>query len=160
MQSNSSKASALGMIPPQVYLYVIGIPVVVGVAYFGVVRPILKSVGVFKTPESKEMEKVNDSMWVGKYWSPIWHTINGGVTLSDYQARNYAKTLYDATWGWGTDEEAIYGVFEQLGSKGNVSKVAEAYARSYDNASLMETLKSELDSEEALALAQKITNFQ
>lgn len=156
---NSGKPSALGMIPPQVYIYIIGIPVLVGVAYFGVIRPILKKTGVIDTPESKEMDLVNDKLWVGGYWNPKWYVNNGGANIDDNMAKRYAETVYDAIWGWGTDEEAIYGVFERLGSKGNISKVAEAYGRLYSNSSLVEGIKGDLGDEEALTLASKIANY-
>ena len=160
MTQGQAGASALGMIPPQVYLYVIGIPVVIGFAYFGIVRPILKKTGVIDTPESKEMDKINDSLWSGRYWSPLWYKNNGGKSITEQQAVSYANIIKDAVDGWGTDEEAIYGVFEQLGSKGNVSKVAESYSRIQGGESLSERLKSELDDEEQLTLASKITNYQ
>ena len=159
MPQGQAGASALGMIPPQVYLYVIGIPVLVGVAYFGIVRPILKETGLIKTPESKEMDKVNDTLWGGKYWSPTWYKTNGGVSLSPQQAKEYAEEIGDGVnYFWGTDEEKIYGVFERLGSKGNISKVAESYNTIYGE-SLSERLKSELNDEEQLVIAEKITRF-
>jgi len=159
MPQGQAGASALGMIPPQVYLYVIGIPVLVGVAYFGIVRPILKETGLIKTPESKEMDKVNDTLWGGKYWSPTWYKTNGGVSITPQQARDFAIRIREGVEYWlGTDEEKIYSVFESLGSKGNVSKVAESYNILYSE-SMSERLKSELDDEEQLVIAEKITRY-
>lgn len=155
----SGGGSMLGAVPPMVYVYVIGIPVVVGFAYFGIVRPILKKTGVLDTPESKEADKINDTMWSGAYWNPVWYKANGGVSINDSTAKIYAERLFDAVDGWGTNEEKIYGVFEALGSKGNISKVSEAYQRINDGESLMERLKAELDDDEALSLAQKISNY-
>lgn len=154
-----STPSVGSMIPPQVYIYLIGIPVVVGVAYFGIIRPILKKTGVIESPEDKEVEKINDTMVMGKYWSPSWYKANGGVSISEQQAINEANALVEGVdYFWGTDEEKIWGVFERLGSKGNISKVSEAYAR-INNESLIERLKSELGDDDLMVIASKISNY-
>ena len=51
MSNNNS--SALSIIPPQAWFYIIGIPVVIGGAYFLVARPVLKKLNVIKTKEDK-----------------------------------------------------------------------------------------------------------
>ena len=60
--------------------------------------------------------------------------------------------------GWGTDEAKILGVFGSLGSKGNISKVAEAYNIRH-NADLLAHLEDELDTEDLLGIAQKISVY-
>lgn len=155
-------------IPPQMWLYIIGIPVAIGVGYFGVIRPVLKKFGVIKSQADKEFEKLNKDVERQGFWKATWYKENGGSTLSDSQARHFAAQLAKAmdgtgTWydvGWGTDEEAIASVFRQLGSKGNISRVAEAYNQMY-NKDLLTALKPDELSEEEFTtyVSQPISQY-
>ena len=95
------------------------------------------------------------------FWTANYYKSYGGDTIDQTEASNYANTLFQAMkggFGWGTDEASIMGVFSSLGSKGNISKVNEAYNIRY-NADLLSHLEDELDVEDLLGIAQKISVY-
>ena len=166
--TGNNKQSALSMLPPQAWLYIIGVPIVVGSVYFLVVKPILKATNVLKDKDDEEIDKINDKVKKQPFWNGSWYKTYGGATLSDQDASMFAKKLIDAMgstsgWAnpksWGTDEETIYGVFASLGSKGNISKVVEAYAISSNYKDLYTDLESELDNEDLNQVFQKISMY-
>jgi hypothetical protein len=145
-------------------IYMLGTPIVLAGVYFVVVNPILKRLGIKDSAEDKAYEKINEDVSAGAFWSPTYYKQNGGATISSSYADVYAQRLYcsmfSGYWsgcgtqgflgiggGWGTDESAIAGVFEALGSKGNISLVAERYNEVYDS-NLQADLESELDEQE------------
>lgn len=145
----------MSAIPPHVYLIVLGLPI----AYFGVVRPILKKVGIIDTAESKQEDKIIDKLKKGKFWNPSWYQSHGGVTITDRVADQWAKKIKDSFGTWNDNEEQIYSVFSQLRSKGNVSKVAEAYYRLYST-DLITELDDRMGDDELMEIAIKITNYE
>lgn len=165
---NGSKQGGMGMIPPQAWLYIIGVPIVVGGVYFLVARPLMKKLNILQDKEDKELSKINDLMKKQPFWNGSWYKTNGGATLSDQDASMFAQKLIKAMgstsgwynpYSWGTDEEVIYGVFRSLGSKGNISKVVEAYAIKSNFRDLYTDLESELDNEDLSQVAQKISVY-
>jgi|TARA_R110000822_G_scaffold47109_4_gene125154 hypothetical protein len=162
MSNNNS--SALSIIPPQAWFYIIGIPVVIGGAYFLVARPVLKKLNVIKTKEDEIADNTWNTIKLQPFWTANYYKTYSGDTIDQTEASNYAKELNEAMkgggWdlGWGTDEAKILGVFGSLGSKGNISKVAEAYNIRH-NADLLAHLEDELDTEDLLGIAQKISVY-
>jgi hypothetical protein len=148
--NNTGGGSALGNVPPKVWLYVIGIPVVLGASYFGVIRPVMKKLGVIKSEEDKTFEKVNDLVEKQPFWSRSYYlTINNGKKpLTNTQAKFFSDELYNATrggWtGWGTDEEKIAGAIRNIGSKAGISQVAEKFWNTRQS-DLLGVLTDELD---------------
>ncbi|WP_108866862.1 hypothetical protein [Aquimarina aquimarini] len=76
---------------------------------------------------------------------------------------NYATQLKmafenDNSFGWGTNEEAVFTTIEQIPSASMMRKVARAYRDLYGS-HLSADLKSELTSEE-FAIAQEIINLK
>lgn len=153
--SNGGNSGGGSKIPPQMWFYIIGIPLILGGGYFGIMRPILKKFGVIKSLEDKELKKINEDVERQPFWKPSWYQANGGDTLTSAEARHFAKELAEAmhgkgTWwdvGWGTDENKIASVFRKLNSKGNISKVAEEYSNMYSK-DLLTSLNRELNEEE------------
>ena len=116
-------------IPPSMMIYVIGIPLTLGLVYFGLVRPVMRKFKLIETPEDKALKKLNDDVKRQPFWSASWYKTFGGNTLTDYDAGVFAQKLIDAmgstSWAinpysWGTNETKINGVFSALGSKGNI----------------------------------------
>lgn len=162
--------SVAGSIPPKVWLYIIGIPLVIGGGYFGVVRPILRKIGALKSPEDKAFDKVNDLTEKQPFWSRSYYlTINNGVKpLTETQANHYANELYQSmkggTWwnlgtGLGTDENKLYGVFRNVGSKAGVSQVSEKYYNTRQS-DLLSDMKDELSPDYLSRVAQIISTYQ
>jgi hypothetical protein len=162
--------SVAGSIPPKVWLYIIGIPLIIGGAYFGLVRPILKKFGVLKSAEDKAFDKVNDLSEKQPYWSRSYYlTINKGVKpLTETQSTNYANQLWDAMFGgkWytlgtgiGTNETKLYGVFRNVASKAGISQISEKYYNTRQS-DLIEDLKDELKEEEMATISQIISLYR
>ena len=151
----------LGAIPPQAWFYIIGIPMMIGGVYLLVARPVLRKLNVLKTKEDEIAEKTWNEVRLQPFWTANYYKQYGGDTISSTEASNYAQTLYDAMKGgigWGTDEDAIYGVFSALGSKGNISKVAEAYNIKFQS-DLLNHLEGELATDEQMEVAVKISVY-
>ena len=157
-------SSGASMIPPQAWFYIIGIPVVLGGMYFLVYKPVLQKLNIFKTKEDEAGEETWNIIRKQPFWTNNYYKSYGGDTITSQESGDYAKALYEAMkgggWdmGWGTDEAKIFGVFSSLGSKGNISKVAEAYNISY-KADLLNHIEEELDTEDKLEVATKISMY-
>ncbi len=160
-----SKPSFVGSIPPKAWLYIIGVPIVIGGAYFGVVRPILRKIGALQTDEDKALEKINDLVEKQPFWSRSYYLQqnNGVKPLTETQATHYSNEIWDATrggWtGWGTDEEKIQGAIRNIGSKAGISQVAEKFWNTRQ-ADLLGVLKDELsDDYFATYVTQPISTY-
>ena len=156
-QTQGGSPTTLVQILPALY---IGMYIVGGVAgYFLVVKPLLEKLGIKKDKEDKAHDQMQEITLSQGFWSPYWYKTNGGATISDSLASAYAQNLYCSMFsgyyigcgtqgflgiggGWGTDEGAIGSVFASIGSKGNLSKVVEAYQNDFNS-----DLKSDLDDE-------------
>jgi hypothetical protein len=163
--------TTLVQILPALY---IGMYVVGGLAsYFLVVKPLLEKLGIKKDKEDKANDEMMDITLNQGFWSPYWYKQNGGATISDDLAGAYAHSLYCAmfsgfyencgnTWiggGWGTAEGEIGSTFAQIGSKGNVSKVVEAYYEMFQD-DLKSDLRSELNSTDFnVSVTEKISQY-
>ena len=128
----------------------------------------MKKLNLLESKEDKEIDKINDTMKRQPFWNSNWYKTNGGTTISDTEASAFAQKLDDAmgkTYGWwradkwGTEEEKIYGIIANLGSKGNISKVVEAYAIKTNMRDLYTDMENDLDDEELSKVAQKISMY-
>ena len=162
--------SFVGSITPKAWLYIVGIPLVIGGAYFGLVRPILTKIGALESKEDKAFDKVNDLTDKQPFWSRSYYlTINNGAKpLTETQSTDYSKQLWNAmfagAWynlgtGAGTDESKIFGVFRNIGSKAGISQISEKYYNTRQS-DLLEDLKSELDGEERATIGQIISLYK
>ncbi len=166
MPSRGQVRQGLSMIPPQGWLYIVGIPLALGVGYFLLYRPLAKKLNIIKTKDDELAEKTWNQIRLQPFWTSNYYKSYGGDTITSQEAVDYANRLYNAmktdTWtkpfGLGTDEDAIFGVFGALGSKGNISKVAEAY-NIVNQADLLTHLESELNSEELIEIGTKISVY-
>lgn len=155
--------SGASLIPPQAWLYLIGVPIAVGAVYFILVKPLLIKLGA-QTEASKQADKINDQSKRQPFWTGNYYKQYGGNTLQTWEATAFASKLYDAMhgqWfgtGMGTDETAIYSVFNTLGSKGNISQVVEQYSLLHGS-DLYTDLEDELEPEELVEVNQKISLY-
>ena len=149
-------------IPPQAWLYIIGVPIAIGAAYFLVYRPVMKKLNIIKTKEDEVAEQTWNTIRLQPFWTANYYKSYGGDTITSQEAADYAGTIYDAIngglFGLGTDEGAIYSVFSILGSKGNISKVAEAYNIRYKK-DLLNDLEGDLASDELIEVGTKISVY-
>ena len=132
-------------------IYLLGTPIMLGLGYLFVINPLLKKLGLKPDFKDKEYEKLMQEVIGSPIWTPQFYQNEGGNSFNYQIAQTYAERLYDATQGgytgWGTDESSIAGVFNDLGSTGNVSIVSEAYQDMYGS-SLISVLEGELNAED------------
>ena len=151
-----------GAIPPQAWFYIIGVPIAIGAAYFLLYRPIAKKLNIVKTKEDEVAEQTWNQIRLQPFWTANYYKSYGGDTITAQEAADYAGTIYEAInggfFGMGTDEDAIYSVFSILGSKGNISKVAEAYNIRYKK-DLLNDMEGDLNSEELIEVGTKISVY-
>lgn len=96
-----------------------------------------------------------------KYFSPDYvqqvKTANPGknlVLLTDTRITEARKKIKDA-WGILDDEDAVYGVFRELGSGIQISQVAKSYQTNY-NINLLDELMGKLNDSETEKLTEII----
>lgn len=82
--------------------------------------------------------------------------IQNEVSIPNAEMSNLVAKLKAAfgNWGWGTDEDAVYDVFESVNSRSDVLALVNAFGV-YDDHTLNEWMNKELNSEE-LAHVQEI----
>ena len=111
-------------------------------AYFGVIRPILKKVGIVKSAEDILVINQGNIPNNANPFSSAFYKYGGAGTalLTVATADNYAKRIYNAM-GWLTDDEAaVYSVFRSLKTQSQVSFLAERFRIKYGT-DLLEFLK-------------------
>lgn len=79
------------------------------------------------------------------------------VTLTPADAELYAQRLYTAMKGMGTDEDAIYSVFLNLKTKGDVLYLIQVFGVK-DHETLVQWITSELNSKERTKLNSILAN--
>lgn len=130
-------------------------------AFFGG-RAILQKLGIVSTAEDRatelEQQQQLQQLSSGNYFDPdYWRTGGAGtLILTTAGADNLAKIIYDAKGIVNDNEASVYGVFQSLKSRSQVSYLAGAFFRRY-NQSLIGYLQSFLNQQELSAVA-KITN--
>ena len=109
---------------------------VVGLAYFGIIKPILNAVGLTKTKEDREADQIQDKLSRQQVLSPLLYTQNKDkITISSQKAYENASNIYDAKWGgaWylSDDEDLAVGSITNTGSKVNISYVSYIFNKTY-----------------------------
>lgn len=98
--------SSFSKLPPMVQW---GIVIVVGIILFIVLRKLVKK--IIPTKTQKESKEVIESYESEKQ---SWQQKGEVASYTDSQYKAFADKLYKAMDGFGTNEPAIYDVFEQL----------------------------------------------
>ena len=122
--------------------------------YFG--RNILENLGLVS---SRQEQNALNQMATDNYFNPnYWKQQPGALIITESYTRQFTETIYEA-YGWFNDDEAaIYGIFEQMKTKSQVSWLAMKF-QEYYNKSLLEYLKSFLNSEELATIATIINKL-
>lgn len=118
-----------------IVLGVVGI-VVLGVAYFGIIKPILNAVGLTSSKEDRETGNIQENLTEEQVLSPLLYNQNKNkVTITSAKANTSAVNIYEAKWG-GTfglsdREEMAVGAITSAGSLVNVSYIASVFQNLY-----------------------------
>lgn len=136
-------------------------------AYFGVIRPILKRTGIVKSAEEsrkeREFEKADEEAagaGTGSPWNPnFYKSRRGAVLLPASTAATYAKQIFDA-YGWfNDDEDAVYRVFSAMKYKTQLSQLADVFAARY-SADLYNYIRDFFNDDEMKIVLNKVAKYQ
>lgn len=114
---------------------VIGIAVL-GLSYFGVIKPILDTAGITKDKEEREGDKAEDRLSRSQVLSPSLYRNNKAlVTIGSSKANILASNVYNGKWGgcagFCDDEDLGVGGITGAGSKVNISYVSHIFNSTY-----------------------------
>jgi hypothetical protein len=129
---------------------VVGIAVL-AVAYFGILKPILNSLGITRDAQDREADNIQEDVTRTQVLSDLMYKSNKNkVTISSAKANTSANEIFNAKWGgWGglsDKEDQAVGAITSAGSLVNVSYIAYVFQKNY-NVSLESYLNSFLESE-------------
>lgn len=133
--------------------------IVGGLFLFGLTagKKILEALGLSPDENDKENAAALSTMQAAQYFDPDFYKKEAGaIILTVAGAQNYARILYDADHVINDDEAAVYGVFQQLKTKAQVSFLAAVFFNMYKK-SLLGYLSAFLDNNE-MANVAKICN--
>lgn len=124
---------------------------VLGVAYFGIIKPILNAVGLTKDANDREADKNKENIEKEQVLSDILYKANPNkVTIGSAQANTGALNIWNAKWGGcgglcDNETQAVQAI-TSAGSLVNVSYIAFVFENTY-NRNLFSYLNSFLESE-------------
>jgi hypothetical protein len=109
---------------------------VLAVAYFGIIKPVLNTIGLTKDKSDRETDRVTEDLSQAQVLSPLLYNQNKNkVTISSAKANTSAVNIYEAKWGgtWGLSdkEEMAVGAITSAGSLVNVSYIASVFQNLY-----------------------------
>jgi len=124
---------------------------VLGIAYFGIVKPILNELGLSKDADDREADKIKGNVTRTQVLSDLLYKANKSkVTISSAKANTSALEIYDAKYGgWGgfsDKEDQAVGAITSAGSLVNISYIAYIFQKNY-GVSLESYLGSFIESE-------------
>lgn len=100
---------------------------VVAIAYFGIIRPTLKTVGIIPDKKAiKNLAQIKDY----KGFDPTVYD-QKRVTLSPEAAKELASQIYNSVGNFNDDEEAMLGALQQIGSYNNLSYTSKVFYNRY-----------------------------
>ena len=134
----------------------------IGFIYFGG-RGLLKTFGVIESKEDKDEAKQIQQLQTEDYFNPnYWTKQLPAIVIKEDKTQELIEILYNSYGYFNDDEAAIYGVFETLKTKSQVSWLAYKFNERY-NASLLEYLRSFLNDSELskiAAICNKLPSYQ
>lgn len=119
-------------------------------------KKILEALGLSDDKEEQEEKAALSQMQASQYFDPDFFNKPGAALLTVAVAQAYCKILYDADRIINDDEAAVYGVFQKMRTKSQVSFLAYTFFNMYKK-SLLGYLSAFLDQTE-MANVAKICN--
>lgn len=106
--------------------------IIIGGAYFLIIKPILQKLGIQQSPEEKELERLDTVKPSENVWSGAGYKFPAGaLLLKNDVASKYAKQIYDAFGFFGDDEAVILGIFRALKTQSQVAWLAKVFKEKY-----------------------------
>jgi len=144
-QPNINVSTSRGDEAVKIVVYgVVGL-VVVGLAYFGVIKPILNAIGLTSSKEDRDAQKDEEKLSRKQVLSPLLYRDNKSkITLSSGSANQSAYNIYIAKGTFYDDESLAVGSITSAGTLVNISYIADVFADNYGS-SLESYLESFLE---------------
>lgn len=130
-----------------------------GIAYFGLINPILKKLGIKKSSEEQAKEEAIKKADIDSAFNPDYWKIAPRPKLifgASPTAATVAKEINSAFGYFNDDEERIYAAVKRARTKTMFSQVVSAYRDLY-KADLYNTLKSKLSENEFFVIVKYVT---
>jgi hypothetical protein len=116
---------------------------------------IMKRLGIIKSSEAKKLDVANETLTNSQLFDPKqWNNVSETRLLSEQDAKDYAKRIYDCfpTWyAWETEVNEIFSIFKELTDNIQVSQIAFYYLSEYES-DLAADLSNHLNKSEANTL--------
>lgn len=131
-QPNINVSTSRGDEAVKIVVYgVVGL-VVVGLAYFGVVKPILNAIGLTSSKEDRDAQQDEEKLSRKQVLSPLLYRDNKSkITLSSGSANQSAYNIYIAKGTFYDDESLAVGSITSAGTLVNISYIADVFADNY-----------------------------
>jgi len=131
-QPNINVSTSRGDEAVKIVVYgVVGL-VVVGLAYFGVIKPILNAIGLTTSKEDREAQQDEEKLSRKQVLSPLLYRDNKSkITLSSGSANQSAYNIYIAKGTFYDDESLAVGSITSAGTLVNISYIADVFADNY-----------------------------
>jgi hypothetical protein len=144
-QPNINVSTSRGDEAVKIIVYgVVGLAVV-GLAYFGVIKPILNAIGLTTSKEDREAQQDEEKLSRKQVLSPLLYRDNKSkITISSGKANQSAYNIYVAKGTFYDDESKAVGSITSAGSLVNISYIADVFADNYGS-SLESYLESFLE---------------
>ena len=137
---------------------------VLGVAYFGIIKPILNQLGITKDATDREADDDKENIQKEQVLSDLLYKQNPNkVTISSAKANTSALNIWNAKWGGNfglsDKEDQAVSAITGAGSLVNVSYIAYNFEKTY-NRNLYAYLDSFLESENWVTIDAYLRNLK
>lgn len=106
--------------------------VAIGFAYFGIVKPILNTLGITRDKEERQGDRKEDKLSRQQVLSPLLYRTNKGkVTIPSSKAYSGARDIYAGKGTIWDNESMAVGAITSAGSLVNISYIADAFDKLY-----------------------------
>ena len=131
----------------------------VGIAYFGIVRPIFCKIGLVKCKSGEENAQIILQNFDNKGWDPeYWR--NHAPSLSWDRAKKLAENVYGAGGIFNDNEDVFYAALQEAKTYANLSLISYVFKNKY-NKSLAEYYAYYLsDTQEQEKIKQILSEFK
>lgn len=121
---------------------------IIGITYFGFVKPILNLVGLTRDKEGRQGDRDYNKLSRSQALSPLFYRENKSrLSISSAKANESAYNIYIAKGTFFDDESLAVGSIQRAGSLVNLSYIADVFSNTYGH-SLQSYLNSFLEAKD------------
>ena len=111
-------------------VYGVAAVAIVGIAYFGIIKPITNAIGLTRSREERKGDKASEKLTRKQVLSPLFYRHNKDkVTINSGRANELADKVYNGKGYIYDDETMAVGAITSAGSLVNISYIADVFQR-------------------------------